>query len=306
MDKFTQMQVFSTVVTAGSFVGAAEELNMSKAAVSRYINELETRLSTRLLHRTTRRLSLTEEGEVFLARCRVLLAGIDEAEAEITANKDDVVGLLRVSIPVIFGTMYLAPIWGEFMAAHPKVTLDVTSSDRVVDLLGENYDLAVRVARLPSSSLVSRKFGSTRMVLCASPEYLRLHGTPSHPYELVKHATLTYSLYAAGDNWEFEGPEGMLSVRVSARMRANSGDTCCAAALKHQGIMLQPCFLVSQYLSSGALVEVLPQYPSVELGVYAVYPTRKHLSGKVRALIEFLDEAFRTRLLCKPYAEGIS
>jgi DNA-binding transcriptional LysR family regulator len=287
------MQAFVAVVDAGSFVRAAEALNLSKAAVSRYVGELESRLGVRLLHRTTRKLSTTEDGEIFQARCRELLAGVDEAEGEITAHAGEAVGQLKVNVPVTFGLMHLAPLWAEFMTRHPKVTLDVTLSDRVVDLVEEGYDLAVRIARLPSSSLISRKLTSTRMVLCASPTYLRDHGVPTDPSEIASHAVMAYTLLSMGENWEFVGPQASVSVKVTPRMRSNSGETCCAAALKHQGIVLQPAFLVDPHLRSGALVEVMPQYRSIELGVYAVYPTRKHVTTKVRLLIDFLVEAFQ-------------
>lgn len=295
MDRFQQMRVFATVVDAGSFVAAADALAMSKPAVSRHVAELEARLGVRLLHRTTRRLSLTDEGEIFHARCRELLAEIEEAEAEITSRAGQASGLLKVNVPVSFGILHLAPLWPRFMSANPAVSLEVTLADRIVDLVEEGFDLAVRIARLPSSSLISRRLTSTRMILCASPDYLREHGTPAHPAELAKHAVHAYSLLSMGENWEFDGPDGRVSVRVSPRMRTNSGDTCRAAALQHGGIVLQPSFLVGEDLRSGALVEVLPRYRSAELGVYAVYPTRKHVSPKVRLLIDFLARAFRAR-----------
>lgn len=295
MDRFNEMQAFAAVVDAGSFVRAAEALQVSKTAVSRLVGDLETRLGVRLLHRTTRRLSLTVEGEVFHARCKELLADVEEAEAEVTARADEAVGLLRLNVPVSFGLLQLAPLWPAFLHQHPKVTLDVTLADRIVDLVEEGYDLAVRIARLPASSLVSRRLGSTRLVLCASPEYLRRHGTPSHPDEIAQHTVFAYTLLASGDTWNFEGPQGPVSVKVTPRMRSNSGDTCCAAALQHQGIVLQPSFMVAGHLRSGALVEVLPQYRSIELGVYAVYASRKHVTPKVRVLIDFLVEAFRIR-----------
>ena len=295
MDRFQEMRAFVSVVDTGSFVRAAESLSQSKTAVSRLVGDLESRLGTRLLHRTTRRLSLTQEGEVFLERCRQLLDGVAEAEAELTAHSGEAIGQLRVNVPVTFGLLHLAPLWPAFMALHPKVLLDVTLSDRLVDLVDEGYDLAVRIARLQASTLVSRQLTSTRMILCASPEYLRRHGAPAHPSEIANHAVFSYTLLAMGEQWEFEGPDGPVSVKVAPRMRTNSGDTCCAAALQHQGIVLQPSFLVGAHLASGALVEVLPQYRSLELGVYAVYPSRKHLTPKVRALVDFLVDAFRMR-----------
>lgn len=293
MDKFQEMRAFVTVVAKGSFVRAADALDLSKTAMSRLIGDLEARLGTRLLHRTTRKLSLTPEGEVFHDRCKQILDGISEAEAEITAFSGEAIGQLRINVPVTFGLLYLAPLWPAFMAQHPRVELDITLSDRLVDLVDEGYDLAVRIGQLQASSLVSRQLSSTRMVLCASPEYLRRHGAPEHPGDISRHAVLSYSLLAMGEQWEFDGPDGPVSVKVAPRMRSNSGDTCCAAAVQHQGIILQPSFLVGPHLASGALVEVLPQYRSKEFGVHAVYASRRHLSQKVRALIDFLVAAFR-------------
>ena len=295
MDKFREMQAFAAVVDAGSFVKAADALGQSKAAVSRYVGELEGRLGVRLLHRTTRRLSLTEEGQVFHARCKDLLAVVDEAEAEVSARTGEAVGQLRVNVPVTFGLLHLAPLWAEFMAQHPKVSLDVTLTDRVVDLLEEGYDLAVRIARLPSSSLVSRKLSSTRLILCASPKYVRQHGAPTDLSELATRPVIAYTLLSMGEHWEFVGPDGPVTVTVAPRMRANSGETCVAAALAHQGLVLQPSFLVGAHLKSGALVELLPQFRSIELGIHAVYPTRKHVTPKVRLLLDFLVEALRRR-----------
>jgi DNA-binding transcriptional LysR family regulator len=308
MDKFQQMRAFVAVVDSGSFVRAADALRLSKTAVSRLVGDLEARVGTRLLHRTTRRLSLTPEGEVFHERCRQVLDSVAEAEAELSTHAGEAVGRLRLNVPVSFGLLHLAPLWPAFMAQHPKVVLDVTLSDRLVDLVDEGYDLAVRISRLQSSSLVSRPLATTRLMLCASPEYLRRHGTPAHPSELARHAVIAYSLLSMGEQWEFDGPPGRprhaggggpaaerVTVTVSPRMRTNSGDTCCAAAVQHQGLVLQPSFLLAAHLASGALVEVLPQYRSIELGVHAVYPSRKHLTPKVRALIDFLVEAFRMR-----------
>lgn len=295
MDKFLEMQAFVAVAEAGSFVKAAEALDVSKTAVSRYVAELESRLGVRLLHRTTRRLSLTPEGELFQARCRDLLGSVDEAESEITSRSGEASGLLRLNVPFSFGLLHLAPLWVEFMALHPKVTLDVTLADRVVDLVEEGFDMAVRIAHLPNSSLVSRPLTSTRMVLCASPAYLEERGHPAHPSDLARHDVLAYSLLSMGDEWEFTGPEGAVSIKVTPRMRTNSGDTCRVAALRHRGIVLQPTFLVGPELLAGTLVEVMPAYRCIELGVYAVYPSRKFVSPKVRLMIEFLVNAFRMR-----------
>jgi DNA-binding transcriptional LysR family regulator len=289
MDKFMEMRVFTAVVDASSFVAAGDALGLSKAAVSRYVSELEQRLGVRLMHRTTRKLSLTPEGEVFLARCREILSSIDASEAEISTRSVTASGLLKVSVPVSYGIKHLAPLWREFLELHPQVTLDVQLADRVIDLVDEGLDLAVRIARLPDSSLVSRRLSSTRLVLCAAPSYLQRRGAPAHPSELIAHEILAYSLMSMGDQWQFTGPEGPVSVKVRPRLWSNNGDTCIAAALQGAGIQLQPTFLIDSQLASGELVEILPQYRCAELGIYAVYPSRKFVLPKVRALIEFLS-----------------
>jgi DNA-binding transcriptional LysR family regulator len=293
MDRFLEMQTFAAVVDSGSFVGATDVLGMSKPSVSRYVNELESRLGVRLLQRTTRRLSLTEEGSVFYARCKELLSALEEAEGEITSRSGEASGLVRINAPLSFGVSHLAALWSEFKSMHPNVSLDVTLGDRVVDLVEEGYDLAIRIARLPSSTLICRKLASTRMVLCASPKYLKRAGKPKHPSELAEHDVLAYSYWSTRDEWQFEGPEGVVVVTTTPRLRTNNGDTCRIGALNHQGIILQPTFLVGEDIKSGKLIEILPQYKSISLDIYAVYPSRKFVSPKVRLLIDFLIDALR-------------
>lgn len=290
MDRFLEMQTFCAVADAGSFVRASEVLGVSKAAVSRYVADLEARVGVRLLHRTTRRLSLTEEGAVFNARCRELLSDVEAAEAEITSHSGTPRGLLRINVPVTFGVRHLAPLWAKFHDTYPEVRLDVTLADRIVDLVDEGYDLAIRIATLPSSSLISKRLAGTRMVLCATPQYLAIHGEPTHPSELVDHMIIAYRYWSSGDTWQFDGPDGPVNVTVKPWIRTNNGDTCLAVGLSHQGLMLQPSFLVGDDLHAGRLVQVLPEFRSIELGIYAVYPTRKHVALKVRALVEFLEQ----------------
>jgi len=291
MDRFQAMHVFATVVDAGSFVAASETLGLSKAAVSRHVAELERRLGVRLLHRTTRRLSLTAEGETFHVRCKAVLAEVDEAEAEITAGAGEARGTLRVNVPFSYGQLHLAPLWPRFMARHPALTLEVTLSDRVVDLVDEGFDLAVRIAQLPASTLISRRLARTRLLLCASPGYLAARGEPRAPADIAQHDCITYSLFSGGDHWHFEGPHGPAGVKVHGRLRSNNGDTCVQAALQDQGLILQPSFLVDPHLRRGALVALMPDWRAIELGVYAVYPTRRHVAPKVRLLIDFLAQA---------------
>lgn len=293
MDRTQEMAAFVAVVDAGSFVGAADAMRVSKAAVSRHVDSLEQWIGVRLLQRTTRRLSLTEEGRLFYQRARDILGAIDDAHAEASSRTHTPSGLIRVNVPVSFGLLHLAPLWGDFMAAYPQIDLDVTLNDRVVDLVDEGYDLAVRISALPDSSLISRKLAHTDMLVCASPGYLARHGAPSHPRELSAHPVLAYTHLAGRDEWRFVGPEGEVTVKTRVRVHSNNGDTCRAIALRDGGIILQPSFMIGKDIEEGRLVRLLPAYRSTELGIYAVYPSRKQLPLKVRCLVDFLSEAFR-------------
>lgn len=288
------MKTFTAVVEAGSFIGAMDAVELSKAGVSRQVNELEEHLGTRLLQRTTRRLSLTSDGQTYYQRCKELLLAVEEAEAEVGSSTGQAHGRMRIGAPQTFGVLHLAALWGRFAAENPRVSLDIVLSDSVLDIVEERYDLVVRIAQLPDSSLVSRSLARTRMVLCASPVYLAQRGTPSHPEDLMRHDVVSYSNWSEGDAWSFKGPKGDVTVRTISRIHANNGDTCRAAALAHQGIIMQPDFLIYEDLRRGALVEVMPEFQGIELGIFAVYPTRKQLPLKVRRLVDFLVAALKT------------
>ncbi len=294
MARLDAMEVFAEVVEAESFSAAARRLEISKSAVSKQIARLEDRLGVRLLNRTTRRLSLTEAGATYYAACRRVLDEAETAERAVSNLAAAPHGLLKLNAPMSFGFLHLAAAIPAFHARYPEITVEAAMNDRFVDLVEEGYDLAVRITRLPSSTLVSRKLSSTRMILCASPQYLARAGVPAHPSALAEHAVLAYSYLAAGDDWPFEGPDGPVTAKIRPCVRSNSGDICRAGALQHQGIVLQPSFLVGPDIEAGRLVEVLPEYRSLEIGIYAVYPTRKQVSPKVHLLIDFLVEAFRT------------
>jgi DNA-binding transcriptional LysR family regulator len=294
MDKFQEMQAFVAVVDNGSFVGAADALHTSKAAISRYVADLEQRLGVRLLNRTTRKLSMTDEGQLFYARCTELLNGLEEAESELSLRRGEPSGHLRISAPVTFGIVHLAPLWGKFLQQHPKVSMEVSLSDRTVDLVEDGFDLAVRIARSPHPTFIARPLASTKMVLCASPAYLKRNGIPNHPQDLAEHNVISYTYWSSKDEWEFTHPSGKIDiVKTKPRLHANSGDTCVAAALQDQGIVLQPDFLVYDALREGKLKRLLEEYQTVELGVYAVYTSRRQFPLKLRALIDFLVESFQ-------------
>jgi DNA-binding transcriptional LysR family regulator len=208
MDALRQIEAFVAVVRAGSYVKAAERQETSKAVLSRQVLELETRLGTRLLNRTTRRLSLTETGAAYFERCVQILDDLREADAAAGATTATARGRLRINAPLTFGNLHLAPLWGEFLKLHPAVELDITLTDRVVDLVEEGFDLAVRIAptgRLPSSSLVARTIADDRIVLCASPGYLRGAPALTHPADLAAHAVMAYAWWSGGDSWQFSG-----------------------------------------------------------------------------------------------------
>jgi DNA-binding transcriptional LysR family regulator len=265
---------------------------MSKAAISRYVSGLEERLGVRLLHRTTRKLSLTEEGRQFYHQARDVLTLMDQAEEAVSSSAPEPSGVLRINAPVSFGVLHLAPVWADFMKVYPNVELDISLNDRLVDLVEEGFDAAVRIARMESSSLVGRRLAGTRMCLCASPEYLANHPEIRSLSDLTEHGVIAYTNFASGNEWQFEGPHGSETVRTRSSVRCNNGDTCRSIALAGGGIALQPSFMVAEDLRKGDLVEILPAYQSVELGIYVVYPTRKHLATKVRVLINFLAERF--------------
>lgn len=292
MDRFEAMRVFVTVVDEGSFVAAADRLGLSKAVVSRQVAQLEHELGARLLHRTTRKLSLTSEGESFLARSREMLQQWQEASDAVSHKSGQARGVLRINVPVSFGISHLAPLWAQFMELHPQVVLDVTLSDRLIDLVEEGFDLAVRIGRLDASTLVSRRLDTTRLMACASPNYLRLHGQPVEPKDLLKHRVISYSLLTTGDVWSFTSTSTgeRQDVRVIPVMRSNNGDSCREIAVQSQGIVLQPDFLVGEDIDQGRLVQIMPDWQAARLGIYAVYPSRRHLPAKVRLLIEFLAD----------------
>jgi DNA-binding transcriptional LysR family regulator len=292
MDQLKAIESFVAVAQQGSFVKAAEKLGLSKAMVSRNVGELEAHLGVRLMQRTTRRLALSDAGAAYLQRCTQILAELDEANAAVSATAVQAQGRLKITAPLTFGIRHLAPLWGEFLRIHPRVELEVHLNDRVVDLVDEGYDMAVRIGQLAPSSLIARRIASTRLVLCASPRYLQQAAPIRDLEDIARHAVIGYTYLATGEQWHFTGPQGARSIEVRPRLRSNSGDTCRAAALADQGIVFQPSFLVGEDLQAGRLLPVLPQYAGPELDVSVVYPSRLHLSHKVRAMVEFLADAF--------------
>jgi DNA-binding transcriptional LysR family regulator len=285
------MKVFAAVVDAGSFAAASDRLDMSRAMASKYVAHLEEHLGTRLLQRTTRKQTLTESGAAYYDSCVQILADISDAEEGAVRHTDAPRGTLRFTLPVSFGILHMGPVVSDYMKQYPEVKVDLLLTDRRVDLIEEGLDLAVRIGSMPESGLIAKKLASDSVVICGAPDYFKRHGVPTAPADLARHNCLTYSYAAIGDDWKLTGPGGTHTVRVSGSLRATNGDMVKLAALGGVGLMRQPLFLAGDDIRAGRLVEVLSEYKSGELGIYAVYPSRKHLSAKVRTFVDFLAAA---------------
>lgn len=291
MDRLLAMRVFATVVEVGSFARAAEQLHLSATAVSRHVAELERHLGAQLLQRSTRRLNLTESGANYYDRCRLILADVDEAEAQLATSESQPRGVLRMSLPHSFGLRYIAPLIPEFCLRYPELQLELGFSDRIVDLVEEGVDMAVRITSELKTSLVARKLASARMVCCAAPAYIERFGSPLTPEDLREHNCLTYSYASAANAWTFLRDGREISVAVKGRLRANSGDMSRHAATAGLGVALLPTFLVCDELREGRLLPLLVDYALPEIGVHAVYLPGARRSARIRAIVEFLWDA---------------
>jgi DNA-binding transcriptional LysR family regulator len=300
MDRLAAMQTFAKVVETGSFTKAAEALGLSRTMATVHVGRLEEHLRVRLLNRTTRRLSLTEAGAAYYERCAALLAEMASLESSLEAMVEEPAGVLKISAPVSFGVLHLADALAEFAERHPAVRYDVSLNDRIVDIVDEGYDLAIRIAQLVESSLVARRIASTTLYVCASPDYVKRHGAPKHPRELAVRHCLGYAYAGSGDKWALQGPDGTSEVRVRAESRANNGDLLRMLAVHGHGVALLPDFIVAEDLKAKRLVQLLPKFNAGELGIYAVYPSRKFLSAKVRTLVDFLVKRFARRQWAPP------
>lgn len=291
------MEVFVEIVRRNGFAKAAEALDTSPANVTRYLNDLEAHLGTRLLNRSSRRMSLTESGEALYERARAILEDVAEAEALSSMSTLHPRGTLRINAPLSFGVLHLAPLWPRFLARYPDIELDVALSDRVVDIVEEGYDMAIRISRVAANAHAARKLATSRNVVCAAPDYVARRGMPMTPDDLLGHACIGYRYSATADEWNFLDRDGRAhAVRVPCMMHTNNGDTARAAAIGGAGVIWQPQFLVGADLRAGRLVEVLPGYRMPDIDILALYPSRRHLSAKVRVMIDFLVEAFQGRL----------
>ncbi|MCR9220667.1 MAG: LysR family transcriptional regulator [Alphaproteobacteria bacterium] len=295
MDRSTEMTVFAKVVEEGSFSAAARVLKLTPSAVSKQIARLEDRLAVRLLNRTTRRLSTTEEGSAFYQRAARILADIDEAEAAVTQLHAAPRGTLRINCGIAFGKHQIGPLIPEFLGRYPELTVEMTLTDALSDLVEEGHDVAVRFGPLQDSSMVARQLAVSRRAICAAPAYFERHGIPKHPADLAEHNCLTFSNMPHLNDWIFRMPEGEdFKLRAAGNFSASNGETIHEMVLAGLGVARLAEFLVGPEVREGKLMRVLqPFYRDLEVPINAVYPTRRHLSPKVRAFVDFLLEKFQ-------------
>jgi len=294
MDKFSEFKTFLEVSREGSFSRAAETLGVTPSSVSKQVRALEDRLGARLMSRTTRRVSLTDAGRAFRERIEAVVQEVDEAEQAVAQLRAEPRGALRVGAPMDFGRAHLANAIARFAAAHNALEVEVEFADRFVDVVEEGFDVVVRIAALPDSSLVARRLAPCRRLVCASPAYLDAHGRPERPEDLLGHQRVAYA-YEVERSWRFETPRGAKRVAVPVRHRSNNGEFTRELLLAGEGLSLLPTFLVAEDLRRGRLEAVLPDSLRADTLIHAVYPHRKHLSSKVRRFVDHLAAYFGPR-----------
>lgn len=291
-ERLADMAVYARVVESGGFSAAALTLNQSKGAVSKAVSRLEAHLGTRLLNRSTRKLAPTEAGLAFHVYCRQIVAQAEEAEQHIGQLRDVPRGLLKITSPLSLGVGRIAPMLPAFLAQHPEIRVSLVVDDHNLDLIGEGFDLALRIGAPPDSSLVARKLADLNNLLVASPAYLARHGAPRRPTDLLRHNCLNFSERANAGQWDFIGPEGSESVQTQGQLMLNTSLGLRETALAGIGIANVPDYLAAEGLSDGRLVRLMPDYRCLPRPLYAVYPHRQHLAAKVKAAISFFKLAF--------------
>lgn len=284
------LKLFVRLASTHNISMAGQELGLSPAVASAHINKLEEGLGVRLVHRTTRKVSLTEEGQAFLPHAEGVLATVEAARGAVGVGHKAPTGTLRVTASASFGRLHLVPALKGFMAKYPELTIDFRFSDSIIDMVEGGFDVAVRLAELKDSSLVARKLAPDRRIVVASPEYLAQHGTPQSPEELVNHECVTL---AGLENWVFETPEGQYSMRASGSFRTDNGDAMRDACIDGLGVSINSIWSVYKQLQKGELVEILQDYPLVmNASIWAVYPSSRLIAPKVRAFIDYFAEYY--------------
>lgn len=294
MNRFENMDVFVRVVEAGSISAAADRLGVAKSAVSRRLKELEEHLGVELFHRSTRRMNLTDTGRAYYHQCVRILADVLEAELATSQAHGTLKGSLKVALPSSFGLMHMGPAINEFLRANPQIEFDLDFNDREVDLLQEGFDLAIRIANLPDSSLIARRLASIQAVVLASPDYLKRMGTPQSPEDLKNHRCFAYSLLRDLEHWHLTDSQGNpMKTRIHPYLKASTGEFLKNAAMEGLGITLLPTFIAYKEIETGALVPILKEHKPPQIDAYALYPQTRHLSQRVRAFVDFLVDRFK-------------
>ena len=290
MNKLLAIEVFIAVAEQGGFSAAMKQLDISRAGISKYIAELEAALGGRLFNRTTRKVSLTEAGHAYYARCKDILGSIEEADSIVSGLTSSPTGRLRINAPMSFGIRQMGPLVAEFHHRYPNLKVELILADRMVDMVEEAFDVTVRISRPKDSSLVARKIAPCNFVMAASPEYIEQHGYPASAADLVQHNCLCYTYGSARTSWPLWLDGCQTSVKIKPSLESNNGDVLCAAAVAAMGIVLSPTFILCDALRSGQLVPLLQQYSVKPSGIYAVFASSRLVSAKVRLWVDFLVE----------------
>ena len=291
MADILELEVFHCVVKHGSYAKAAEELALSPSGVSRLVSRLEEKLGARLLQRTTRKLALTEAGSTFHGRTAQVLLDLAEAEAEVREEGLRPRGTLRATASVVFGQMHVAPLLEKLLQLYPELSIDLSLADRFVDLIDEGFDLAIRIGALSDSQLVARRLCTNHRILVASPSYVARRGEPSHPTQLGEHDCLAFNQFARPREWRLQGPSGeLITTNINARFASNNPIALTEAAKRGLGITVGATLSIAPALLSGELVRVLPEFEFEQSAMFAVYPSARQLSTKVRATVDFLAQ----------------
>jgi len=293
MGKFDNMRAFIKVVEASGFAAAAREMGLSRSVVNRSVIQLEKELKTELFHRSTRRVVPTETGFAFYDRCVQILNEFDEAISAVTELQENPRGRLRINAPMSFGTLHLSGIVAEYMATYPNVHVELILSDRFIDPIEEGFDLTVRIGEPDTStSLIAKDIAPIERVICASPAYIDKYGQPTHPKELKSHRCLHYGNQKSGIHWRLHGPDGAHSVSTNCAMLSNNGEVLKAAAVRGQGIVLLPIFILGDAIQRGQLRVLLAGFDPPDISLYVLYPRHRYLSAKIRLFVELLTERF--------------
>jgi len=303
MDLLAALRTFVRVAEAGSFSAVAREVGATQPAISRQIGALEQHLDARLIQRTTRSLTLTEDGRDLLSHARRVLDCVEEAETAVGRRQGAPSGLVRIATPAAFGRLYVAPRMRRLLDRYPELSVELHMSDLVTDMIAGGIDLAIRAGTIQEASLVARRVGSSARYVVASTEYLERNGVPAHPSDLARHSCIPFLQYSTPNEWRFDGPGGPVSVEIAGRFRTDSSEAVREAVVTGVGLALAPSWVFGADLTAGRVQAVLQRYQAEQVPIHAVYPSRRNLAPRTRAVIDFLLDEFRLDPTISTYGE---